>query len=62
MCPAVAKKYGKAVQDPTLEDTTNELSKYKKKRVKQIVGSILHCAQAVDIILLMDIISQNGCS
>ncbi len=44
--PTPTKKYGKATQDSITEDTTEELSKDKKK-VQQIVGSTLYNARTV---------------
>ncbi len=50
--PAPTKKYGKATQDPSPDDT-KELSKDKKKCVKQVVGRIFYYARAVEITLLV---------
>ena len=51
--PAPPKKYGAAAQELPPEDTSLPLSTTDKKRVQQILGSILYYARAVDITVLV---------
>ncbi len=51
--PAPTNKHGKAAQDSIPEDMTKKLSKDKKKRVQQVVGSILYYTKAINITLLL---------
>jgi hypothetical protein len=47
------KQFGSKAQRPLPEDTSPLLDEKKKQRVRQIVGSILYYARAVDMTVLM---------
>ena len=51
--PPPTKPYGQTNQEPTPTDTSPPLDSQNKKRVQQIVGSILYYARAVDMTVLM---------
>ncbi len=51
--PTPTNKHGQAAKDPIPDHTTKDLSKDLKKRVQQMVGSILYYTWAVNITLLM---------
>ena len=50
---ALPRKYGKAAQEPMAEDTSPPASDAEKKRMQQVVSSILYCARAVNLTALM---------
>jgi len=47
------KKYGKAAQDPIPADESPKVDEKRKKKVQQIVGSVLYYARATDMTCLM---------
>ena len=53
--PVAQIKYGKAAQEPITEDTSREVSNEEILKVKQVVGSILYYARAVDLTALMSL-------
>jgi hypothetical protein len=53
--PVAKIKYGKAAQDPILEDTTRDTSNEEILKVQQVVESILDYARAVDLTVLMSL-------
>ena len=50
--PVVPRKYGAVAQDPIPLDESPEATDTEKKRIQQVVGTILYYARAVDMTLL----------
>ena len=55
--PAALRKYGKDAQVPITKDSSETLNQKEKKRVEQIVGSILYYARAIDLTALIGLSS-----
>jgi hypothetical protein len=49
------KQYSSAAQQPIAPDTAPPLSKENNKQVQHIIGSILNCARAINLTVLMAI-------
>ena len=50
--PVQPRKFGRVAQDPMPEDKTQKADEEKKKRVQQVVGSILYYRKGVDMMTL----------
>ena len=61
-CPynPLPKKYGKDAQDTIPDDTSPRVDEARRKKIQQIVGSILYYARAVDLTVLMALSTIAG--